>query len=160
MLRSDLSVSGPFVCRCLIIQSMPRFHTPLVEPGMQISRTRLSWKHHEFAHEKLRVSSISRISAQPLTQPFLGMLFSPASVRPTIALLHKESRSESQAISSLCRATLSVTPECFLGLLDSSSLPHPSSLLAFIFQLGRLPSSDVTRYHRYYAPIRHPNGPA
>jgi hypothetical protein len=158
--RSDLSVSGPFVCRCLIIQAMPRFHTPLVEPGMRIARTRLSWKHHDFAHEKLRVGSVSRINAQPLTQPFLGMLFSPASVRPTFALLQKESRSESQAISSLCRATLSVTPECFLGLLDSSSLPHPSSLLAFIFQLGRLPSSDITRDHRYYAPIRHPNGPA
>jgi hypothetical protein len=59
--RSDLSVSGPFVCRCLIIQAMPRFHTPLVEPGMRISRTRLSWKHHDFAHEKLRVRSDSRI---------------------------------------------------------------------------------------------------
>jgi hypothetical protein len=40
---------------------MPRFHTPLVEPGMQIYRTRLSWKHHDFAHEKLRVRSVSRI---------------------------------------------------------------------------------------------------
>jgi len=123
-------------------------------------------------------------------------LSAPASVRPTIALLHtlrcprtsdcqlllrrhwlcskrrhsserpsgtpcrKASRSESQAISSLCRATLSVTSECFLGLLDSSSIPPPSSLLAFISQLGRLPTSDVTRYHWYYAPIRHPNGPA
>ena len=39
MLRSDLSVSGPFVCRCLIIQSIPRLHTPLVEPGMRNSHT-------------------------------------------------------------------------------------------------------------------------
>jgi hypothetical protein len=152
-----------------IINVMPRPIALLIQINLRAGhhinlestyRTRLSWKHHEVAHEKLRVSSISRLNTQPLTQPFLGMLFSPASVRPTIALLHKESRNESQAISSLCRATLSVTPECFLGLLDSSSLPHPSSLLAFIFQLGRLPSSDVTRYHRYYAPIRHPNGPA
>jgi hypothetical protein len=61
LVRSDLSVSGPFVCRCLIIQSMPRFHTPLVEPGVRISRTQLSWKPHDFAHEKLRVRSVSRI---------------------------------------------------------------------------------------------------
>jgi hypothetical protein len=45
LIRSDLPVSGPFVCRCLIIQAMPRFHTPLVN----------------FAHEKLRVRSVSRI---------------------------------------------------------------------------------------------------
>jgi LysR family transcriptional regulator, transcriptional activator of the cysJI operon len=38
---------------------MSRFHTPLVEPGMQICCTRLSWKHHDFAHEKLRVRSVT-----------------------------------------------------------------------------------------------------
>jgi len=31
--RSRLSVSGPFVCRCLISCSLLRFHIPLVEPG-------------------------------------------------------------------------------------------------------------------------------
>ena len=31
--RRCLSVSGPFVCRCLISRSLPRFHIPLVEPG-------------------------------------------------------------------------------------------------------------------------------
>jgi hypothetical protein len=30
--RQDLSVSGPFVCRCLNIPIMLRFHTPLIEP--------------------------------------------------------------------------------------------------------------------------------
>jgi hypothetical protein len=25
-------VSGPFVCRCLIIQTVLRFHIPLIEP--------------------------------------------------------------------------------------------------------------------------------
>jgi len=40
--RFDLSVSGPFVDRCLISRSMLRFHIPLIEPCMQISRTRLT----------------------------------------------------------------------------------------------------------------------
>src|SRR5208337_4294080 len=82
------------------------------------------------------------------------------SERPCGTPCRKASRNESQAISSLCRATLSVTSEYFPWLLDLPSIPPPSSLLAFIFQLGRLPSSDITRYHRYYAPIRHPTGPA
>jgi hypothetical protein len=27
--------SGPFVCRCLIIQTMIRFHIPLIEPDVR-----------------------------------------------------------------------------------------------------------------------------
>ena len=33
--RSGLSVSGPFVCRCLIIQTLPRLHIPLIEPDVR-----------------------------------------------------------------------------------------------------------------------------
>ena len=33
-----------FVCGCHIISTMLRFHTPLIKPGVQISRTRLSDK--------------------------------------------------------------------------------------------------------------------
>jgi hypothetical protein len=40
--RSGLSVAGPFVCRCLIILTLPRFHLPLIKPDMQISRIRLT----------------------------------------------------------------------------------------------------------------------
>src|SRR5215469_14891255 len=32
--RFDLSVSGPFVCRCLISRSVLRFHIPLIEPDV------------------------------------------------------------------------------------------------------------------------------
>jgi hypothetical protein len=42
VVRTGLSVSGPFVRRCLIIQSVLRFHIPLIEPDMRISRIRLS----------------------------------------------------------------------------------------------------------------------
>jgi hypothetical protein len=30
--RCGLSVSGPFVCRCLTNPIVPRLHTPLIEP--------------------------------------------------------------------------------------------------------------------------------
>ena len=42
--RRSLSVSDPFVCRCLNISAMLRFHTPLIEPDVRISRIRLSDK--------------------------------------------------------------------------------------------------------------------
>ena len=42
--RFRLSVSGPFVCRCLTSGTMLRFHLPLIEPDVQISRIRLSDK--------------------------------------------------------------------------------------------------------------------
>jgi hypothetical protein len=40
--RCDLSVAGPFVCRCLTSQTVPRFHLPLIEPDVRICRIRLS----------------------------------------------------------------------------------------------------------------------
>jgi hypothetical protein len=39
-----LAVAGPFVCRCLIIRTMLRFHIPLIEPDVRIVRIRLSEK--------------------------------------------------------------------------------------------------------------------
>ena len=58
--RSDLSVSGTFVSRCLIIRTMLRFHIPLVEPDKQFSRIRLP-------EETSRVRS--RKTAIPLSKP-------------------------------------------------------------------------------------------
>src|SRR3712207_7384979 len=45
LFRSSLSVPGPFVCRCLNSSTVPRFHTPLIEPGVRFSRTGLSDKN-------------------------------------------------------------------------------------------------------------------
>ena len=96
--RSGLSVSGPFVCRCLIIRTVLRFHIPLIEPDSALFHASGSRrKHHEFAHEKLAsavragpghscrtdIRSGKRwslaanfvLAAQPLTQPSAGMLF-------------------------------------------------------------------------------------
>jgi hypothetical protein len=47
--RFGLSVAGPFVCRCLTIQTMLRFHIPLIEPDVRICRIRLSEKTHTIA---------------------------------------------------------------------------------------------------------------
>src|SRR4051812_36026428 len=43
--RLGLAVPGPFGRRCLIIPASPRFYTPLIEPCVRISRTRLSDKN-------------------------------------------------------------------------------------------------------------------
>ena len=42
--RCGLSVAGPFVRRCLTSLTMLRFHIPLIEPDVRISRFRLSEK--------------------------------------------------------------------------------------------------------------------
>ena len=42
--RLSISVAASFVWRCLVVQPWLRFHIPLIEPDMQISRIRLSDK--------------------------------------------------------------------------------------------------------------------
>src|SRR5580692_11114872 len=42
--RSNISVSASFVWRCLSGATMTRFHIPLIEPDMKVSRIRLSDK--------------------------------------------------------------------------------------------------------------------
>ena len=57
--RFGLSVSGSFGCRCLTSLAVLRFHTPLIELDVRISRIQLpdkvSWisLFHTFAHEPL-----------------------------------------------------------------------------------------------------------
>jgi hypothetical protein len=50
-IRSGLAVPGPFGCRCLSIQSLARFHIPLIKPDVQISRIRLTPAHQAFAFD-------------------------------------------------------------------------------------------------------------
>ena len=68
-------------------------------------------------------------------------------------------RSESQAIPSLCRATPSATSEHSLGLLGSSPIPRSFVASCVSFQLRPLPSTGITRLHRYCEPLRHPRRP-
>ena len=51
--RSGLSVSGPFVCRCLITPTVLRFHIPLIEPDRRYSRIRLSEETSRFRPRKV-----------------------------------------------------------------------------------------------------------
>jgi hypothetical protein len=44
LFRCGLSITDPFVCRCLTSPIMLRFHTPLIEPDRRVSRIRLSEK--------------------------------------------------------------------------------------------------------------------
>ena len=75
--RLGISVSGPFVRRCLTSLAMLRFHTPLIKPGGRFSRTRLSDKAvlhillHTFAHEQSSLGSLKLVQAQLLVQVFI-----------------------------------------------------------------------------------------
>jgi len=51
--RKGLTVTAPFVRRCLNIPSMLRFHIPLIEPDVRISRIRLSDKDSCFRPRKV-----------------------------------------------------------------------------------------------------------
>jgi len=68
-------------------------------------------------------------------------------------------RSESWAIPSLCRATPSATSEHLVELLGSSPIPRSFVASCVSFQLRPLPSTGVTRLHRYNGPLRHPKRP-
>ena len=65
--RLGISVSGPFVRRCLTSLAMLRFHTPLIELDVRISRIQLSDKvswipwFHTFAHEPLPLRSLNLV---------------------------------------------------------------------------------------------------
>jgi hypothetical protein len=52
--------SGPFVCRGFTSPTLPRFHSPLVEPDMQISRIRLSDGIRPAAHGPTRRPDLHR----------------------------------------------------------------------------------------------------
>jgi hypothetical protein len=53
LFRPDLSVSGSFVCRCLISQAVPRFHIPLIEPDVRYLRIRLPEETSRFRPRKV-----------------------------------------------------------------------------------------------------------
>ena len=58
--RSGLSVSASFVRRCLTSLAMLRFHIPLVEPDVRVSRIRLSDKD-----SCVRPREVARAQVQP-----------------------------------------------------------------------------------------------
>ena len=101
-----MSVSAPFVWRCLSGSAVAPFPHPLIEPDVQISRIRLS---------------------------------------------DKTSR-------RLSRATPSAASEHQVELIGC---PISMSFATFCvcLELRSLPSTRVTRFPRYYEPLRHPTAP-
>ena len=59
--RRGLSVAGPFVCRCLTSPALLRFHLPLIEPDVQISRIRLS---DQVTHVRSREAELPMLEFQ------------------------------------------------------------------------------------------------
>ena len=70
-----------------------------------------------------------------------------------------EHRNDSRAIPSLLRATPSATSEHFPELLGSPPISLSRVACCVCFQLRPLPSTGVTRLHRYCEPLRHPKQP-
>ncbi len=71
--RFRLSVSGPFVCRCLTSGTMLRFHLPLIEPDLQISRIRLSDKGSYFRPRNVAVAQLELDQTQLTMQIVSGV---------------------------------------------------------------------------------------
>jgi hypothetical protein len=68
----------------LRVQPWLRFHTPLIEPGMQISRTRLSDKTSRF-HPRLVASSHSQ-AYEPEVPVEMREWIAPAAASPNLVL--------------------------------------------------------------------------
>src|SRR6266566_1953810 len=82
-----------------------------------------------------------------------------AAVWPIGILLRLQVGLEYRAIPSLCHATPSATSEHLVELLGSSPIPRSFVASCVSFQLRPLPSTGVTRLHRYNEPLRHPTLP-
>ena len=61
-------VARPFVCECLSIATMLRFHSPLIEPDRRISRIRLSDKEARLGTQAARIRATLRGRAQRCPQ--------------------------------------------------------------------------------------------
>ena len=71
--RSGLSVSGSFVCRCLINPTVLRFHIPLIEPDRRYSRIRLSEETSRFRPRKVGGSLRKPDQTKLLVQGVVGI---------------------------------------------------------------------------------------
>ncbi len=69
--RSGLSVTAPFVWRCLTSLTILRFHIPLIEPDVRFSRIRLSDKDSCVRTQEVASDLLQLDEAQPLVQVFV-----------------------------------------------------------------------------------------
>ena len=60
--------SGPFVCRGFTSRTLPRFHSPLIEPDVQLSRIRLSDQVPHVRSREAELPSLELHQPQTLVQ--------------------------------------------------------------------------------------------
>src|SRR5580693_4149370 len=83
--RSNISVAASFVWRCLSGSTMTRFHIPLIEPDMQISRIRLS---DETSRLRPRLAAPTRGQAYETVMPVeVREWIRPAPASPELVLV-------------------------------------------------------------------------
>jgi hypothetical protein len=73
LFRLGLSVAGPFVCRCLNSLAVPRFYSPLIEPGGRFSRTGLSDKNSCSRPREVASPALEANQAQSLVERLVGI---------------------------------------------------------------------------------------
>ena len=124
-----------------------RFLSPLIEPDLRISRIRLSGRFHDRLTGAARLLSLfMRVTPIPSNtlkdSPFKSSVdFLQRRFRPS------PSRRASSGMPGFCR-----------GLPGSSPIP-PLAFLPKRPEARPLPSTGITRLHRYYGPFRLPPPP-
>jgi len=74
LFRSGLAVSGPFVCRCLIIHTLPRLYIPLIESDMRDQRIRLSDRTSCFRPRKVLRKHRQTYEPKLLVEMLIGVV--------------------------------------------------------------------------------------
>ena len=117
---------------------MLRFHVPLIEPDVRISRIRLSDKCRTRTHEMNAAIAMHRDCTQS----------------PNCSL----GESQLTSISSIEPIALSAASEPSLGFQTPRQCPA-SCCFRRILEPRPLPSTGITRLPRYYGPVRLPMRP-
>ena len=98
---------------------------------------------------------LTKLSRRRLSPVWLG----PVSCSRSSNRTGRFPASGSRKRHTMVRVTPSATSEHNSGWLDSSSIPMSFVASCVRLQLRPLPSTGVTRLHRYYEPLRHPTRP-
>jgi len=128
----------------LVANPSLRFHIPLIEPDVRISRIRLSDKTHVLrAWHPVQLHTVQGVVQGPEHRRFGGLSATP---------------SNRSALPSLSRVTPSATSE---RLTECLGFPISSSRAACCVspELRSLSSTGITRLPQYYGPLRHPRPP-
>ncbi len=159
MCRLGLSVAGPFGRRCLNSLTVPRFHSPLIEPDGRISRIRLSDKDSRFRpretpRPRTQVDqsqhTVQVLAGEPCLPPAFHLvlptqpLTEPEATVPVDGTVHRRHRAEAKVV----RPAQQQPVQSDHPVLDTRPLPTTVGQLADRVPEGRhllrrRPSPDV-----------------